>query len=53
MEKRVKSSQIIFRLTDSEAKKFKAQCVLEGTSIQVVLEQAVKDFMNKCKEKAE
>ena len=53
MEKRVKGSQIIFRLTDKEAREFKAQCVLQGTSIQVVLEQAVKDFMQKAKKKAE
>ena len=53
MEKQAKEIKLMFRVTDEVAREFKAQCVLEGTSIQDVLEQAVESFMKSVKEKAE
>ncbi|MBQ8691614.1 MAG: hypothetical protein IJ520_00520 [Synergistaceae bacterium] len=53
MGKRIKGSQMAFRMTEAEARQFKALCVLKGTSIQAVLEQAAKDFMKKANEKSE
>ncbi|MBR0222025.1 MAG: hypothetical protein IJQ63_09660 [Synergistaceae bacterium] len=50
---REKDTLVAFRLTRDKAREFKAQCVLEGTSIQDVLEQAVESFMKSVKEKAE
>ena len=51
--KRTKDTQITFRLTDEKARRFKAFCALEKTSIQNVLERAVDEFMNQLKEKPE
>ena len=45
MAKREKDAQVMFRLTEDVARKFKSECALRGTSIQAVLEQAVKEFL--------
>lgn len=46
-----KKVQISVRLQESFAREFRALCVLEGLSIQEVLEQAAKDFVDKRKPK--
>ena len=53
MVKRTKEINIIFRFTKEDAREFKAQCALDEVTMQDVLEQAVKSFLKKRKEKAE
>ena len=48
---REKSTQVSVRLTEELAREFKALCALKGTTLQFILEQAVKEFV--AKEKAE
>ena len=50
---REKNTLVAFRLTEERAREFKAQCVLRGTSIQAVLEQAVNSFMDLVNNKAD
>ena len=47
MEKRTKTAQVVFRLTEDLAREFKSLCALKGTSLQFVLERAVKEFVEK------
>ena len=53
MVKRTKEINIIFRLTKENAKQFKAQCALKESTMQSILEQMVKNFLESAKEKAE
>jgi predicted transcriptional regulator len=50
---REKNTQISFRLTEELAREFKSLCALKGTSLQFILERAVKEFVAKEKEKPE
>lgn len=45
--KREKNSQIAFRLTEELAREFKSLCALKGTTLQFVLERAVKEFVER------
>lgn len=47
MENRTKNVQVAFRLTDEVAKEFKSVCARNGTPLQFVLERAVKQFLEK------
>ena len=53
MVKRTKEINIIFRLTKEDAREFKAQCALEGKSMQDVLERLIKEYLKSAKKKAE
>jgi hypothetical protein len=45
--KREKNIQVVCRLTEELARKFKIACASKGTTIQFVLERAVKEFVGK------
>ena len=49
--KRVKDTQVTFRIENEKAREFKAFCAFEGTKIQAVLEKAVDEFLERAKKK--
>ena len=53
MEKVVREIKLTFRLTSEDANQFKAQCALEGNTMQDVLERIVKQFVKETKERPE
>ncbi len=46
-----KTTQLIVRVTEDLAKRFRLACVLEETKMQTFLEQAIKDFVKRVEKK--
>ena len=53
MENRIRGTRIVVRLTNEDANQFKAQCALEGNTMQNVLERLIRNFLKELKEKPE
>ena len=50
---RTKATRLLVRVIDEDAREFKAQCALEGKSMQDVLERLIKEYLKSAKKKAE
>ncbi|MBR0043621.1 MAG: hypothetical protein IJP56_02135 [Synergistaceae bacterium] len=53
MAKYKKGNKLMFRVTDEVARDFKAQCALQGDTMQDVLERITLEYLKSAKKKAE